>query len=229
MKGFDIIPKKSKPKRKNRFRKKGSSHKRSPYSSSGSIFSWIILIGTIIAISSFMTSNQTINDTNKPPESSIKNQVLADKLDDSENKKKSAIKQSEKEESPENSNKNLDNAIPEPNSKTQDSDTIHSQSKQSISTTLNKLELKIKILNGSGKSKQAANAKERLEQAGYMIASIDTANNIYNTSIIYHNKDKSENLDDIFNILEVTAKSEIDPNITKEYDYVIVIGKDYIQ
>ncbi len=217
--GFDIVSGSPKPQKK---AKKRSNHRDKK---SGSIFSWLFLIAAIFIVGSFLASNKSLNE--KLPETSINNEVLADKLDE---EKQEVIPQvSKDDQSPKNPTDDLGNAVSESSEKdgTQTSEDIK-DTKNSSFASLNKLELKIKILNGSGETKQAANAKERLEQAGYIIAKIDTANNIYATTVIYCNKDNEEHAGQISQDLDVNAKTDTNSKITGKYDYVIVVGKDYI-
>lgn len=217
--GFDIIAGSPKPQKKNRSKSHGKKRIGS------SFFSWILIIIVIIIIYSFLNSNKSI--TTNPPESSISNDKLANSLEDSENSKKITPQVSSNAESPVNPSNDLKNATAE-NQITKDS-TQQINSTNTAQNTLNKMELKIKILNGSGKSGIAASAKDKLEQNGYVVAETGTAKNLYNTTFVYYRQDKAEAVQEISQALNIEIKSEENNDLVRNYDLLIVLGKNYAQ
>ncbi len=214
VKSFDIGP--SRPKK----RKKNNSIK--PKRGSSSWLSWIFLLIVIIIASSFLTSKNT--NENEPPQSSIDNEILAQKVENEE-KSKTTPQVNSEQESPNTPNKDLQNSLSE--IKQEDIEKKTENIENNTLESINKLELKIKILNGTGEAKQAAKAKNELEKKGYIIAIIDTAKNIYNTSHIYYADSHFESSKKIQQDLNINAKLEQNKNITTNFDLVIVLGKNY--
>lgn len=92
---------------------------------------------------------------------------------------------------------------------------------------INKSEISIHILNGSGSSGVAAKTKEILESDGYKIESIGTANNIYSRTVIYYNKNKEAQSRLVAGSLPNDGiKFEEDSNLTEGFDLLIVVGRE---
>lgn len=94
-----------------------------------------------------------------------------------------------------------------------------------ISQTIDSQNIKIELLNGSGKSSNLTKASEQLKQKGYNI--IKTGNTtIKNETIIVNKTNKqvaiSEDLKQTLGVGKITKKSD-----NTKVDYTITIGKDY--
>lgn len=216
VKSFDIGPSRKKKRKKENYSKTSKK--------SNSWISWIFLIIVIFIASSFLTTNSNTNH-NELPKSSINNEVLAEKVENNE-ESKITPQVTLDQESPNKASEDLSKSVSE--AKEEDkifSDNINNQTIDSI----NKLELKIKILNATGEPKQAAKAKDDLEKKGYVIAKIDTAKNVYKTSYIYYSDSQFESSQQINQDIKINAILEQNKNITSNFDLVIVIGKNYIK
>jgi flagellar basal body-associated protein FliL len=93
-------------------------------------------------------------------------------------------------------------------------------------TNTNKSNVNIEILNGSGTANTASEVKSYLEQKGYKIANIGTANNIYSSTVIYYKNDSSLLASELAeNLSQYQTSTQENPELTGEYDILIVVGQ----
>ena len=96
---------------------------------------------------------------------------------------------------------------------------------QTTSTPKNKSELKIEVLNGSGKSKNLSTVVNTLKEKGYNIVKSGNTASRDKTTIINRTNQDSSISNDLKDILEmgIITKQSSNSNV----DYTIVLGKDY--
>ena len=221
--GFDIEP-------VHKTRKKTKSQAKLNRKSN-SVLSWVILILITIAATSFLTSTSNQQKSNTP-KSSIEFEVLADKETQKAAEKETKaniINDASKDTGIDLENANNQSDYSEINNN-QDNDQNQENptaSPNPATTTLDMMELKIKILNGSNQAKIAAKAKDFLEKKGYVIAKIGNAKNTYNKTYIYYHKGKINQAKQISQSFNIQTKIEENNQLTQNYDLVIVVGKDY--
>ncbi len=97
---------------------------------------------------------------------------------------------------------------------------------QSIEPEIDKSSIKIRVVNGTGVTGEAAQTKKLLEEAGFKIGSIGNASRRYEQTTIYHKKDKVKEANLVKDAL--TAKKgvlEESDTVVGVYDVVVAIGK----
>lgn len=90
---------------------------------------------------------------------------------------------------------------------------------------VDKSAIKIKLLNGSGKSGLAQQVKTQLESKGFSIVTTGTAKNLYSTTTIYYttnNQAQAQLLKD--NLDNKNCKIQENNQLTSGYDLLIVLG-----
>lgn len=97
---------------------------------------------------------------------------------------------------------------------------------QEPATAIDKSQITIKILNGTGKNNAASQAQDELKKTGFKITETGTTKNIYANSIIYYNSSKEKEASLLSENIENKPKIEEDNNITNNFDLVYVIGKN---
>lgn len=134
-----------------------------------------------------------------------------------------------------NTNDQQNQVIPDANEKTEESivatNNIDDPANDNNSTqnSINKSEIKIRILNGSKIPGAALKAKEKLTTNGYVIDNIGTAKNNYNVTTIYYNKGKKDIAVKVKLDLEnQNALLEENTTLTANYDLLIVIGTKWL-
>lgn len=92
-----------------------------------------------------------------------------------------------------------------------------------LNSTVNKADISLTILNGSGKAGQAAVLKKKLEGLGFKVASIGTVKTAIATMVIYHHDspDKAKLVAEALSDYHPTI--QISPDI--DTDVLIIIGK----
>ena len=85
--------------------------------------------------------------------------------------------------------------------------------------------VKIEILNGSGKSSTLTNAKEILKNAGLTVSKTSKTNETQKTSIINKNNISEDIINSIKNLLEVGSVSNSESK--SDVDITIILGKDF--
>jgi len=95
-----------------------------------------------------------------------------------------------------------------------------------VTDIANKQDIKIELLNGSGKNGLADQTKKELEDLGYVISKTGTARNIYNSTVIYFNTGKESEANLLKDALtNFQSKTNSNSSLTGNYDIVIVLGK----
>ena len=95
----------------------------------------------------------------------------------------------------------------------------------SENTNENKKELKIEVLNGTGKSSNLTKVTKILKQNGYNVIKTGNTNTTTKTQIINRTNQSSKTTKELKEILEVGTTSEKSNN--SNVDYTIILGKDY--
>ncbi len=85
--------------------------------------------------------------------------------------------------------------------------------------------IKIEILNGSGKTASLTKAKELLKNAGFNVSKVGNTNTTQKTSIINKSNTQEDILSSIQNLLEVGTVSS--SSATSTVDITIILGKDF--
>lgn len=185
---------------------------------SGNLISWIILIFFTILITSFFSTNQHSKSPANQPSSSINNQILGETDEKLAEKQKTTSPIAT--DKPENPTDDTNNAVGKP------SPTPTDNSSNTISS-LDKLDLTIKLLNGSGNSASFGKAQADLESNGYVIAITDNAKNSYLKTTIYYQKDQKNQAAELAQTISINPVVEQNDTIAKDYNLVVVIGADY--
>lgn len=203
--------------------KKRISTKPKPRSkkSSSSLFSWIILIVVIIIASSVFSKISTPASNSTPVTS-----ITMDKLSAPEENDKAITKNIVPSETPDNPTSNLTNASEKNNNENITTSTELNSTKET-DTNLTKLETTIKILNGTNIKDNANNLKLSLEKSGYVIADTGDAKNNYSKTTIYFSSGKENIASQIINDTGISMVKSENENLTKNYDLLIVVGKDF--
>lgn len=88
----------------------------------------------------------------------------------------------------------------------------------------------LRVLNGSGVAGKAAEAKTKLETAGFKVSSVGNAQSFtYSTSVIYYLKDKKAEADLVgkeLSNLKSTAEEASQQFIGNDDDILVVVGKE---
>jgi len=189
--------------------------------SSSSLFSWIILIVVIIIASSVFSKISTPASNSTPVTS-----ITMDKLSAPEENDKAITKNIVPSETPDNPTSNLTNASEKNNNENITTSTELNSTKET-DTNLTKLETTIKILNGTNIKDNANNLKLSLEKSGYVIADTGDAKNNYSKTTIYFSSGKENIASQIINDTGISMVKSENENLTKNYDLLIVVGKDF--
>lgn len=122
-------------------------------------------------------------------------------------------------------------ATPDTSNTATSSPSLSSQNNQTPTDTttnnqIDKSQIQIKILNGSGKSGMATSTKSKLESLGFTIDSVGTAKNTYQKTVIYYNTDKK----DLAVILQLALENQNislqeNPTLTNGFDLLLVVGQ----
>lgn len=201
--------------------KKRISTKPRSKKSSSSLFSWIILIVVIIIASSVFSKISTPASNSTPVTS-----ITMDKLSAPEENDKAITKNIVPSETPDNPTSNLTNASEKNNNENITTSTELNSTKET-DTNLTKLETTIKILNGTNIKDNANNLKLSLEKSGYVIADTGDAKNNYSKTTIYFSSGKENIASQIINDTGISMVKSENENLTKNYDLLIVVGKDF--
>lgn len=94
------------------------------------------------------------------------------------------------------------------------------------STIADKNEIKLEVLNGSGKSKTLQTVVKELENAGYKVTRTGSTNTTSKTTIINKKNVKDRTVQDIKKVLGAGSISTSESSSSK-VDITIIIGKDY--
>ena len=111
----------------------------------------------------------------------------------------------------------------------QNENTINNTVGNTIETTtsndVDEQELKIEVLNGSGKSSNLSKVIELLKENGYNVTKTGTTNSTKKTSIINRTDKSVSTTQQIKKIIGVGVTSKKSSN--NKVDYTIIIGQDY--
>lgn len=118
---------------------------------------------------------------------------------------------------------NVSEGIEEDGDKT-DTNTIDNTTTGTTSND-SKEELKIEVLNGSGKTSNLSKVTEMLKKNGYNVTKTGTTNSTTKTSIINRTGNSSSTTKKIKDLLGIGVTSTKSSN--NKVDYTIIIGKDY--
>ena len=113
------------------------------------------------------------------------------------------------------------NSLDNDNNKTSQTNDVSTQS-----VTSNKSDIKIELLNGSGKSSNLTKATNKLKQEGYNVYKTGTTSTKTKTEIKNKRNCSTTISNDIKDILG-TGTVENNYNSSSTVDYTIIIGKDY--
>lgn len=119
--------------------------------------------------------------------------------------------------------------VSEENNAQQNENTINNTVGNTIETTtsndVDEQELKIEVLNGSGKSSNLSKVIELLKENGYNVTKTGTTNSTKKTSIINRTDKSVSTTQQIKKIIGVGVTSKKSSN--NKVDYTIIIGQDY--
>lgn len=120
-----------------------------------------------------------------------------------------------------------DSAAVTDKSTTEEKTTPTETTKETTDSSVNKAEVKIRIVNGNGRNGEAALMKTALEDDGFKNITTGNAASRYSTTLIYYNTGKIAEAKAVEKIISAKYKTSLmeDPNITKSNDVVVALGE----
>lgn len=94
-------------------------------------------------------------------------------------------------------------------------------------TTIDKQSIRLRVLNSSGITGDAANMKKQLEQAGFTVSAIGNAQSSYSTSYIYYRIGKNQEADLVADSItnRKITKAESNSIVGANTDVLVIVGK----
>jgi len=104
--------------------------------------------------------------------------------------------------------------------------TTSSSSTTSETSEFNKADVKIRIVNGNGRTGEANLMKTALEDDGFKNITTGNATSRYSTTVVYYNTGKLAQAKAVEKIISSKYQTSLleDPNITKDNDVVVALG-----
>lgn len=95
-------------------------------------------------------------------------------------------------------------------------------------TTIDKQSIRLRVLNGSGVTGDAANMEKQLEQAGFTVSAIGNAKLSYSTSYIYYRVGKNKEADLVAENISNKKITKVESNaiVGANTDVLVVVGKE---